>query len=81
MPTQIEMPQIDVQLAEIKECLKYIQRDINTMIKKQEDMDNRVTTVENKATGLETKVGMFAGIQGAFSIAVGLIAAWMGGNK
>ena len=65
------MPSTDVTLAKIEERLTYIQRDIKTIIDKQDDMDGRVTLAENKTTALETKVGMFAAIQGAFSAAVG----------
>ncbi len=71
------MAKIEVELAGIKECLKYIQRDVQTVNEKLDKMDDRVTASESKTTALETKVGLFAGLQTAFTVAVGFIANYL----
>jgi len=37
--------------------------------------------VEKRVTIMEQRVGVFAGIQGVFTVIVGAVAAYFGGNK
>ena len=75
------MPNIDTKLASIEEILKYVQRDVSAANTKLDKMDDRMTVNENKTTALETKVSLFAGMQGVFSVVVGAIATYLGGQR
>lgn len=79
--TYFVMANIDTKLASIEEILKYVQRDVASANTKLDKMDDRITVNENKTTALETKVSLFAGMQGVFSVIVGAIATYLGGKS
>lgn len=71
------MPKLESDISAIKECLKYIQRDIQEIKECTTNIDNRVTKSENDITTIQTKIGIFAGLQVGFSIIVGAVAKLM----
>lgn len=68
------MPKLESDISAIKETLRYIQRDIQEIKTCTSNMDDRVTKNENKITEIQTKIGIFAGLQVGFSIIVGAVA-------
>jgi peptidoglycan hydrolase CwlO-like protein len=68
------MPKLDSDISAIKECLKYIQRDIQEIKECNSKVDDRITKSENDIISIQTRIGIFAGLQVGFSIVVGAVA-------
>ena len=71
------MPKLETDISAIKESLRYIQRDIEEIKTCTAKMDERVNTNENNITAIQTKIGIFAGLQVGFSIIVGAVAKFL----
>ena len=68
------MPKLDSDISAIKESLKYIQRDISEIKECNKVMGDKVDKNENSIVAIQTKIGIFAGLQVGFSIVVGAVA-------
>jgi hypothetical protein len=65
-------PETDIAL--IKQSIQNIEK---SLVKLVEDSDK----TESRVTILEQKQGIWAGVQGAFTLLVGAIAAYLGGKQ
>ena len=75
------MPKIESDIATIKESLRYIQRDVGEIKHTLDIADNRITANEAKIVGIQTKLGILAIFQVAFSTIASGISAFLGGTK
>jgi len=70
------MPKLETSIASIETKLDYIQRDIGEIKNCMKTQDDRTTAVEQSVVEVKTKLGIFAGVQAVFSIAVGAISGY-----
>lgn len=75
------METTDSQLATIIERLTNVQGTLVEIKKFNEKIDDRATTLEVSQSAIQTKISLFAGMQGVFSVVVGAIATYLGGQR
>lgn len=75
------MPKLENDISGIKEILKYVQRDIAEIKEFQRGIDQRATDLETSQAEVRTKISLFAGMQGVFSVIVGAVATYLGGQR
>lgn len=75
------MAKLENDISGIKEILKYVQRDISEIKEFQKTIDQRATDLETSQAEVRTKISLFAGMQGVFSVVVGAVATYLGGQR
>lgn len=75
------METTDSQLATIIERLTNVQSTLVEIKKFNEKIDDRATTLEVHQSEIQTKISLFAGMQGVFSVVVGAVATYLGGQR